>query len=826
MSIFTYRSKSQTGKTFPIIKSRWDTTKLGSANDTVVLPLTSDGSYNFYVEWGDGTADTITGYNQAEVTHQYSQTGIYDVSIAGDVIGWQFAAIGDDDKILSISRADGLYLNSDRAFYGCSELTSVSSDIHFNDDMKWGFRNCSKLSNGLSNVDVSNVTGMSQLFDSCSLYNEDLSNWDTSNVQTVYRMFYAATAFNSSLANWDVSSCETFDQIFGSTCGYNRLDFTGWNFGTTMRGLLWDADQIDLSSLTTGDWYPTGIQNFYSFARDNSTTGFGFISGWDMSSATDMSYMFYNTDGFLGENLGAWDVSNVTNMSNMFNFCAIGYGGASNLGDWNVSNVTNMNSMFRATEAFNDPSISGWDVSNVTDMSYMFQNTLSFNKDLSPWNVSGVTTMYSMFEGASAFNQDLSSWDFESCDDFRRMLLNSAINHSQVTGWNYGSSARGLLSYLSAVDTSSWTNWHPSRTGIQSYREFAAYNTTFNSSWITGWDMSNAVNLLGMFQNASSFNQPIGVWDISNVTNLRTTFYEADAFNQPLSGWNTSSVTDMVNMFGRHQNYDQDLGSWDTSNVTTMQSMFNRATVFNNGGSSSISGWNTSNVLDFTSFIYNNVSFNQPIGSWDTSSAVNMRDMFYNCTAFNQPLSGWNTSNVTDMGGMFTQTIFDQDIGAWDTSNVTYMAGMFNKGNGSNHNFNNGGSSSISGWNTSKVTSFNYMFWYTNFNQPVGSWDTSSVTDINGTFADCTSFDQDLSNWTVTGVTSAANFMRGIYTAGVTLSTINYDRLLSGWAQQSGDLQAGVSIHFGNSKYSVATGQQYRNILTGVGWTITDGGSV
>jgi hypothetical protein len=35
-----------------------------------------------------------------------------------------------------------------------------------------------------------------------------------------------------------------------------------------------------------------------------------------------------------------------------------------------------------------------------------------------------------------------------------------------------------------------------------------------------------------------------------------------------------------------------------------------------------------------------------------------------------------------------------------------------------------------------------------------------------------------------------------------------------------------VSIDFGNSQYSIATGEQYKEILSGAGWTIVDGGSV
>ena len=80
------------------------------------------------------------------------------------------------------------------------------------------------------------------------------------------------------------------------------------------------------------------------------------------------------------------------------------------------------------------------------------------------------------------------------------------------------------------------------------------------------------------------------------------------------------------------------------------------------------------------------------------------------------------------------------------------------------------------------------------------------------------SFDQDLSNWTVTGVTNAAGFLR--YAA---LSTTNYDSTLSGWSSQS--VQNGVSVGFGNSQYSTATGAAYRATLVSKGWTITDGGA-
>jgi len=94
------------------------------------------------------------------------------------------------------------------------------------------------------------------------------------------------------------------------------------------------------------------------------------------------------------------------------------------------------------------------------------------------------------------------------------------------------------------------------------------------------------------------------------------------------------------------------------------------------------------------------------------------------------------------------------------------------------------------------------------------------VKQITNMLENADAFDQDLSNWNVSNVTNATNFM--LNANG--LSTTNYDRTLSGWSSQA--VQNGVNIHFGGSQYSTATGLPYRNALVASGWTITDGGAV
>ena len=58
--------------------------------------------------------------------------------------------------------------------------------------------------------------------------------------------------------------------------------------------------------------------------------------------------------------------------------------------------------------------------------------------------------------------------------------------------------------------------------------------TSFNQP-LNNWNVSNDVtNMWNMFQNATSFNQPLDKWNVSNVTNMRWMFRNATSFNQPL----------------------------------------------------------------------------------------------------------------------------------------------------------------------------------------------------------------------------------------------------------------------------------------------------
>ena len=68
-----------------------------------------------------------------------------------------------------------------------------------------------------------------------------------------------------------------------------------------------------------------------------------------------------------------------------------------------------------------------------------------------------------------------------------------------------------------------------------------------------------------MFEEATSFDQPLNNWDVSNVTTMSFMFQGATSFDQTLSEWNVTNVNNMNGMFTAARNFNQDLSSWCVS---------------------------------------------------------------------------------------------------------------------------------------------------------------------------------------------------------------------------------------------------------------------
>ena len=242
---------------------------------------------------------------------------------------------------------------------------------------------------------------------------------------------------------------------------------------------------------------------------------------------------------------------------------------------------------------------------------------------------------------------------------------------SAITAWLTSGGSTTIGSATASYNAVQINSWDVSAITDMSYIFF---NNGFNSN-ISNWNVSNVVNMTGMFQSNSSFNQPLNSWNVGNVTNMYYLFNGATAFNQPLDSWNVSKVSNMSGMFQSASAFNQPINSWNVSNVNNTRQMFYIAVAFNQP----LNSWNVTKMVNASDMFYRATAFNGDISNWNTMVCTNMDNMLRETSAFNQNISRWNVRKVTSMNAMFlSATAFNQNIKTWSVVSCTNFTGMFN----------------------------------------------------------------------------------------------------------------------------------------------------
>lgn len=246
---------------------------------------------------------------------------------------------------------------------------------------------------------------------------------------------------------------------------------------TSLKGIFYFGNQYR-SRTYTSSFYPSK-----------------WITDWDTSNVTDMSFMFVycinlTNDAGVGNFVSNWNVANVTNMESMFqnsstsNFYSL---------NWNTNKVTNMKNMFRGVANGPQTSVTSFDVSNVTNMESMFEgsrlNASPMTNNFNSWNTSKVTNMSRMFRG---------------------LITDSGNIPLTVTNWD-----------VSKVTNMSDMFFGPSKV----------------ISDITNWNTESVTNMDGMFGNLTSFNQDLTGWCVSLIPTAPTNFGGSPTWtNKPIWG--------------------------------------------------------------------------------------------------------------------------------------------------------------------------------------------------------------------------------------------------------------------------------------------------
>jgi hypothetical protein len=190
-----------------------DTTQSGgSATNTFVLPLVSGSIYDFIVDWGDGTSETITGSSLTGITKTYSTSGTYDVKISGTFPRIRFDNLGDRNKLMKIKNWGNIAWTSfERAFRGCANMDMTATDIpdlSGVSSLSFMFQLCFSLvgNPSFNSWNTSSITNMSSMFSRAILFNQPVGSWNTSNVLNYEFMFSTATSFNQNIGSWALNS--------------------------------------------------------------------------------------------------------------------------------------------------------------------------------------------------------------------------------------------------------------------------------------------------------------------------------------------------------------------------------------------------------------------------------------------------------------------------------------------------------------------------------------------------------------------------------------------------------------------------------------------
>jgi len=139
------------------------------------------------------------------------------------------------------------------------------------------------------------------------------------------------------------------------------------------------------------------------------------------------------------------------------------------------------------------------------------------------------------------------------------------------------------------------------------------------------------------------------------------------------------------------------------------------------------------------------------------------------------------TSLVTQMNNLFKDKSFNQNISSWDTSSVTTMQYMFGQDNvfGGRLPFNQ----DISRWNVGKVSNFANMFSNVAFNQPIGAWNIGeTATNINMyRMFWASTFNQPIGSWNMSKVISMQGMFQGVIPGVGTRGKSVFNQDISSW---------------------------------------------
>ena len=375
-----------------------------------------------------------------------------------------------------------------------------------------------------------------------------------------------------------------------------------------------------------------------------------------------------------------------------------------------------------------------------------------------------------------------------------------------VTQFGNGSTSWGTSGGTCLLDVTSWSNSLTSLSG--------AFNGCTNLVSVPSILPASVTNLSYVFQGATHFNQEL-TWNISNITNLTGALNNCGLsitnYNNLLNTWALQTLIPSLTLGALGLYYDEN----GASGRSLLTSSPNNWVILDNGPLKYIIG-----------LIFNITASNKVITLPLLTSGI----LYVNDWGDGTPQSSSITHTYTypgiynvkvDASGTLTQ--FGKGNISWSTTggayltSVTYWSNSLTSLSGAFNNCDN--LVSVPSTLPTSVINLSYMFVFTaQFNQDISTWNTSNITNTRFMFQSAIQFNQNLSTWNIGNIIDAISMLNNC-----ALSTINYSKLLNGWAAQT--VQSGVTLGATGLTYD-ASGAVGRSVLTSSpkNWIISDNG--
>ena len=589
-----------------------------------------------------------------------------------------------------------------------SSITSVkfANTVHPVSTGAWfyGLSNCKTID--LSGLDVSRLSYAFSMFSGCSSLTE----------LTLPEGFgQSKTSMEGIFANCSSLTELTLPEGFGSQCEAISYMFSG-------------CSSLKYLSLPEGFGSQVTTLSMGSvFSGCSSLTALALPDGFGAKVTTgDMSWMFNDCSSLKYLSLPEGFGSKVTtgSMFAMFQDCTSLESITFPVDFGSVMTAGNIAQMFLNCSSLTSLDLSSMKTDQITEMQYMFEYceklTTIYVSGL--WSTDAVTSSDHMFNACfklkggngktyttdyadatyacidtdetPGYLTDISDKPLEG-DAYALILDNSSAsaNYSGTTPMVFmraetapqvGETYDGLpiTAVYSDIETAQYYVDHETGEGIfpaWTLTDFGGDGAAASVTSVVFADEISPVSTAFWFCGMSSCaSMDLAKLDTSNVTNMGYMFFACSSLTT-LDGSNfvTTNVTDMYSMFFACSSLTTlDVSNFVTTNVTKMGYMF----------------YTCSNLttLDVSSFV--------------TTNVTDMGSMFEGCSSLTTlDVSNFVTTNVTKMYGMFSccSNLTTLDVSNFVTTNVTNMGSMFMSCTSLTLD--------CSGWDVSKVTSYNYF---------------------------------------------------------------------------------------------------------------------